>query len=922
MSALKDGRFTTYRTGAGLASDTVTALAEGADGAIWLGTDGGGISRYDGGRFTTLRDGLSDPSVSALHADADGTLWIGTLGGLDRLQGSTVTHVPGVGTVHALLRDGRGSGNLWIAAQEGIRRLSSGPSEPAARMSEESVATPLGTLAKLDGDGVHRFEAASFLEDREGNLWAGMETIGLVQLQDGKVTTFGTDFVWTTFLDARGTLWFGGDPGVYTLVGNRIQPVPGTESASVIGMAQGADGTLWLGTTAHGLYTYADGKMTGLGDVSSQAEGSVRSLFLDSRGALWFGTNYGLYRIEGGKTERLHSADGVSDTGVRAFAEGRDGAMWMGATGGLLRFKDGAFTLWSTKEGLSSAQLESLYVDGDDLWIGTYGGGIDLLRDGKIGSVTTKNGLFNDVVFSIVDDQMGSLWMSCNRGVSHATKADLVAVATRAQTTLTSVALGTSDGMKSSECNSGVPGGVRTRDGLLWFPTAHGAVRIDPAHMPKNTVIPPVRVEEMRVDRAPLTLADASGAQELAAGSRDFEIVYTALSFTAPERVRFEYKLDGFDKDWVDAGTRRVAYYTNLTPGRYTFHVKAANDDGVWNESGASLGFVLLPRFYQTLWFRLACALGLVLVGAGSVRLRLLALRRKAEELEAKVESRTQELAKASAKLEGAFKALAEKDARLHEDLLQAKAFQERILPRLPSGGAVRFRAVYRPAALVGGDVYDVCELEEGHFRVFVADTTGHGVQASLRTMVLKTEYDRVKHATEGPARVLTDLNRKLATVYPDLAMRCSACCFDVIVDDEGAAILYANAAHLPLLRIAVDGTVSEIYGPGTFLGVMPDATFKQIVARLGPNDRLLTYTDGICEQEDEAGRPFGVERMEEILRAKPRNAEEMVLDLDAALTVFVHGGPLADDVVLLCVECSGDRRSMVSVTSPSWRLT
>jgi sigma-B regulation protein RsbU (phosphoserine phosphatase) len=226
---------------------------------------------------------------------------------------------------------------------------------------------------------------------------------------------------------------------------------------------------------------------------------------------------------------------------------------------------------------------------------------------------------------------------------------------------------------------------------------------------------------------------------------------------------------------------------------------------------------------------------------------------------------------------------------------------------------------VYRPADLVGGDVYDVWELAEGHFRVFLADTTGHGVQASLRTMVLKTEYDRIKQSPEGPGWVLGELNKKLATVYPDLAMRCSACCFDVIADDEGAALRYANAAHPPLLRVS-DGAVDEIYTSATFLGVMAEATFPEKEERLAPTDRLLAYTDGICEQEDGEGRAFGVERMEELLANRLRSAEEIVRDLDDALTKFVDGRALDDDVVLLCVECAGERRSMVSVTSPSWK--
>jgi ligand-binding sensor domain-containing protein/serine phosphatase RsbU (regulator of sigma subunit) len=902
VSTFWGGRFTTLRVADGLANDTVAAIAEGPDGSIWLGTDGG-VSRYKGGRFTdTVKSGLPDPSVSALFADADGTLWIGTLGGLARWKDGVAAPAGVTGTIHALLRDSRGS--LWIAAQEGIRRLNA---------SGEGVATPFGMVAKLDSDGAHHLEVASFLEDREGNLWAGTEEIGLVQLQDGKVTTFGSEFVWTTFIDARGTLWLGGDPGVFTLTGDHPDPVPGAATIAVRGIAQGPGDSLWWGTTTHGLFAYDGVKITAVANISSQTEGTIRSLYPDSHGVVWVGTHYGLYRLDAShKLVRFHPSDGVPDTAYNAFAEARDGTLWIGTNVGLLHLKDGKFALTSEKDGLSNDAIMTIYPDGDDLWIGTYGGGLDLLRGGKLGAVTMKNGLFNDVVFAIVDDQAGSLWMSCNRGVFHALKADLVAVATGAKSTLMCEALGTSDGMKSSECNAGSPGGARDRDGLLWFPTAQGAVRIDPVHMEKNLVVPPVLIEEVRVDRAPV---DLRTLHDVAAGSRDFELVYTALTFTAPERVRFKYKLDGFDTHWVDAGSRRVAYYTNLSPGAYAFHVIAANDDGVWNETGASLGFVLRPHFYQTWWFYTACALGLVLIGAGSVRLRLIALRQKAAELEAKVEERTQELAKASAKLEGAFRALAEKDERLHADLLQAKAFQEGILPRLPSGGAIRFRAVYRPADLVGGDIYDVCEVSEGHFRVFLADTTGHGVQASLRTMVLKSEYDRAKLSREGPGRVLAELNRRLSTLYPDLAMRCSACCFDVIVDEDGASIRYANAAHPPLLRVS-DGQVDEIYASATFLGVVAEATYPEKDARLGPADRLLAYTDGICEQEDAAGTAFGVERMGELLASHPRSAEEVVRDLDAALTKFVEGRPLEDDVVLLCIECAGERRSMVSLTS------
>jgi ligand-binding sensor domain-containing protein/serine phosphatase RsbU (regulator of sigma subunit) len=905
VSHLQDGKFTTYRMQDGLVSDTVRAVAELPDGALAFGTDEG-LSVLRGGHVTSVA-GLSGSSVFALHADADGTLWIGSSGGIDRWQNGTLTSLReadgiGPGGVHALLRDR--DGNLWLGAQSGIRRLATTRGAPG-------VQTPLGALSSLDGDGVHRYEAYALAEDREGNVWAGLSSEGLLRLRDGKVTTFGSRFVWTTYEDTSG-MWFGTENGIFTLRGDELVPLaPSMPDIEISAVIPGRD-TTWIGTVAHGLYRLDGARFTKWDRDPAIANTTVATELEDANGALWIGTHYGLERFDGTTLTRFHTADGVPEVEILAMVSAPDGSIWFGGRAGLIHYKDGAFTRTTTKDGLSADHIQTLLLDGDDLWIGTSEGGLNLLRAGKFGHVTTKTGLFNDIVYAIVDDTHGNLWMTCNRGIFHAPKSELADVAMGTRARVESVVLTTSDGMKSSECNGGHPGGIRAKDGRLWFASTEGAVRVDPAHMPTNTIVPPVHIEDVEVDRAPIDLT--SPRHNLAAGSRDFQFEYTALSFTAPERVRFKYQLEGFDKTWIDAGARRIAYYTNLSPGSYRFRVKAANDDGVWNEEGADVSFVLAPRFYQTIPFYLLCAFGLMFIGAGSVRARLLALRARAEELERKVDERTGELAKANTDLAGAFKSLAEKDARLHEDLLEAQAFQQRILPKLPSGGAVRFRALYRPADLVGGDIYDICELGDRHYRVFIADTTGHGIQASLRTMVLKTEYDRVKLAPEGPARVLSELNQKITSVYPDLELRCSACCFDVIADGEGAArIVYANAAHPPLLRIA-RGKVDEIYARGTFLGVMDDAPFTDVEAQLGAGERLLAYTDGLYEQEDANGRPFGMERMIALLADYALDAEGIVQVLDTEVTSFSAGRALADDMLLVCIECAGDRRSKVDL--------
>ena len=226
VSRWKDGHFTTYRAADGLVSDTVTSIAEGPDGSVWFGTDGGGVSRYQAGHFTTVKGGLTDPSVQraprrrgrhALDRDARRPRPLAT-----RKDGVDDPARASPARVHALLRDDARKGSLWIAAREGIRRLSPGGHDA---LEPTSSTTPFGTLTKLDTDGVHHLEAASLLEDPRRNLWAGTESIGLVQLQDGKVTTFGSEFVWTTFVDGQGTLWLhGGDPGVFTLQGDQLVP--------------------------------------------------------------------------------------------------------------------------------------------------------------------------------------------------------------------------------------------------------------------------------------------------------------------------------------------------------------------------------------------------------------------------------------------------------------------------------------------------------------------------------------------------------------------------------------------------------------------------------------------------------------------------------------------------------------------------
>ena len=267
------------------------------------------------------------------------------------------------------------------------------------------------------------------------------------------------------------------------------------------------------------------------------------------------------------------------------------------------RFKDGAFTNYTTEQGLAHNYVRAIHQTADGtMWFGTYGGGLDRFRDGRFTHYTTRDGLFGNVVSRILEDERGNFWMTGNKGIFRVARQDLDDFADRKRSSITSVPYGVADGMVNSECNGGgQPAGWKRRDGTLWFPTARGVVRIDPAHVTSNTVAPPVAIERVLVDR---TESGSARRDRRASGRRrSGDLTTPALSYSAPEHVRFKYMLAGLDDGWTDAGTRRSVYYSHLPPGSYTFRVIAANGDGVWNTTGSHIGLRIVPAFYQTWWF-------------------------------------------------------------------------------------------------------------------------------------------------------------------------------------------------------------------------------------------------------------------------------------------------------------------------------
>ena len=462
-------------------------------------------------------------------------------------------------------------------------------------------------------------------------MWIGTESGGVNLLKDTKFTTYtvknglSNDLVKSIYEDHQGNTWIGTDGGGLNLLRNGKLNVyttrDGLSSNVVLSLFSDNTGNLWIGTP-DGLNRFNQGKFAVYTSADGLANNDVRSIYLDRSGNLWIGTRGGLTRMKNGVFKTFTEVDGLPNDLITTLYEDTRGNLWIGTFGGLGKLTNEEFTSFTTRDGLSSDVVISLHEDSDGtLWIGTNGGGLNRMKDGKFTAYTTSNGLLDDVVYRILEDGQNNLWLSCRKGIFHISKKELDEFAKGMIASIAPVAYGTADGMMTRECSGGGdPAGWKGSNGTLWFPTIKGVATIDPERMKTNSHAPPVVVEQIVIDDKSFA---PSERLELPAGTTRLDLYYTAPSFVAPEKVRFKYKLEGFDNDWIDSGTRRIAYYTNLRPGTYTFRVIASNNDGVWNQTGAAFGFYLKPYFYQTYWFYAICLVALIMLAWLLFRLRV-----------------------------------------------------------------------------------------------------------------------------------------------------------------------------------------------------------------------------------------------------------------------------------------------------------
>ncbi len=649
----------------GLPSASILSLAKAPDGTLLVLT-AAGLVRFNGSRFVAP-DSISSP-VTSLERSPDGTVWL-------------------FGNGVPLRYDSRGIVPVPIASPAGepVIGVQTGPGGALWAWTARTITVRSGALHRVftAGKDFAGSRVQSLLVDREGSAWIGTNrglftVAALPSARVQSVDYLGADSILSIFQDRESDIWVGTeDSGLDALRPRKFRAEPTAAGEGVTTVVQASDGAMCYGTRDEGVRCLRDGRAQSPVPAAALTSPVILSLAPGTHGDLWAGTPDGLNHIEHGSVRKYTSADGLPDDFVRSVVVDRDGSVWLGTRSGLGRLDRGRISSITRADGLASNSIGPLFEAtkalpesstddhqlaigtaagltllsggrprnffGQDLsesivtaitqdqtgelWVGFYNGGLSRFARGRFQRIDAP-GLPAEIDGMAVDST-GYLWLRGKRGVYRASLQALDGCAATNLPCKPSIdRYGVADGLPSDELTAeGSPSIWQTEDGDLWFATRKGLGLTEPSHLPLNAVPPPVVVQRFTVDdvEQPLTAAPL----RIASGHRSFTFDYAALSYTMPLKTRYRYRLEGFDRDWIDAGARRTAYYTSLPGRRYRFQVIAENNDGVWNKVGAEVRFSVLPPFYLRWWFFVLLLAVIAALAALAVQIRLHGIRRQ-----------------------------------------------------------------------------------------------------------------------------------------------------------------------------------------------------------------------------------------------------------------------------------------------------
>jgi len=634
---------TQFNTRNGLPSDVIYGLLLDRDGGVWAATANGVVHFIDG-RIRVYREkaGLPAAPIFRVMQDDTGSVFVGTERSVYRMQGERFVAqsplLPDDG-VPSLAKDR--SGNLWVGTvNNGLVRLGSTGAERFTSVR-----------------GLPNNRVAALLVDREGSIWAGTNA-GLLRLSDASFSTWNgdqglsDDYVRALYEAPRGGMWIGTSRGLNLWRDGRIEATysaaDGLPGDSVLSLLESRDGSLLVGSYTNGVLRMRNGKVVGHYDNARGMPGSnqVRALAEEADGILWIGTSRGLAHLRDGKFKAYGLAEGLPREFVISLHIARDGSLWVGTSNGAANIVGGKVRALDVREVNGAQDVFDFHEDADGtLWLATDRG-LLRYRSGKLRGLGLKEGLPVDTMFTVVDDELGHLWMTSNRGVLRIKRSDAEAVLDGRLAQLPYDHFGEADGLVSAQCNGGSgPAALRDSRGNIWVATARGAAVTSPSRLQAyRHQLPQVVIEQAYANDKPVSAEN--GLLRLPAGTHKLEFRYAALSFLMPRFLRYRYRLEGEDGEWIERGNQRVAQYTNLKPGRYRFlvDVSAPTLGRGWSGSPTAIEIEIKPQPWQQAWFLALVTVLLAVLLLAIYRWRLGSLRKRASELEAVIEQRTSAL--------------------------------------------------------------------------------------------------------------------------------------------------------------------------------------------------------------------------------------------------------------------------------------
>jgi ligand-binding sensor domain-containing protein/signal transduction histidine kinase len=610
-----DGKFEPLAPGNLLPHSLVVSLAETPDGRVWLGTRDDGLFYLEKGRIVAVTEGLPDRKINSLLPTRDGRLLIGTDDGVALWNGSRISeselpaslrHVQ----VLTMLEDHER--NIWIGTAHGVERWNA-----------QGVSSLEGTKNGANA------EITSLFEDREGNLWIGSAQ-GLERVRDSTFVTYSqsdglpAESNGPIFVDAEERVWVApSDGGLFWMKNGKVERVTNAGLAGdVIYSMAGGKGDLWIGRQRGGV-THLSPRGDGLAaETFTQAQGlaqnSVDAVHVSKDGTVWAGTlSGGVSMLRGGKFTTYTQADGLGSNSVAAIEESTDGTTWFATSGGLNALSNGHWRSYTERDGLPSEDVITLLEDSSGtLWIGTAGG-LAFLKSNQIHDAGEARESLHEPIFGLAEDRNGSLWIATSSHVLRVNREKLLQ-GTVSDQDIHEFGLG--DGLQGLRGVRRDRSVVKDEQGHIWFSMNRGLSVVDPARARDDSAPALAHIESLWDDGNPVK---PQGAMHIPSSNQRIIIDYAGLNLSHPERVRFRYRLEGFDHDWSEPVATRQAIYTNLDPATYLFRVQASANDGVWNSPEATVRFRIEPALWQATWFQLSCVLALAVIVWLFFRLRM-----------------------------------------------------------------------------------------------------------------------------------------------------------------------------------------------------------------------------------------------------------------------------------------------------------